>query len=60
MDDQTDEDEKIESMADDIEVSNFDVYFSITWWSYTNIFAIGHQRDEYKPTWCFEKDGKKS
>jgi hypothetical protein len=30
MDDQTDEDEKIESMADDIEVSNFDVYFSIT------------------------------
>jgi hypothetical protein len=47
-------------MADDIEVSNFDVYFSITWWTYTNIFAIGHQRDEYKPTWCFEKDGKKS
>ena len=30
MDDQTDEDEKIESMADDIEVSSFDVYSSVT------------------------------
>ena len=30
MNNQTDEDEKIESMADDIEVSNFDVYSSFT------------------------------
>ena len=30
MNDQIDEDEKIESMADDIEVSDFDVYSSFT------------------------------
>jgi hypothetical protein len=26
-------------MADDIEVSDFDVYSSFTWWTYTNDFC---------------------
>ena len=31
------------------------LYSSFTWWTNTYIFAIGHQRDECKPTWWLLK-----